>query len=214
MKICITSSGQSLEDAIDPRFGRCQYFIMVDTESMQFEAIQNPAISAGGGAGIQAAQLVAEKGAELVLTGNVGPNAFNTLQAAGLKIVVGLPNITVRQAVEGFKSGQYQYVGGPSVDAHYGTSGGGGNPTGGMGAGGGRGSGMGGGRGGGMGGGRGGGMGGGRGMGRGMGMAPQQPPPQLSKDEELKILREQSQKMKKDIEGINGRIDELLKKKK
>ncbi|MBW1839406.1 MAG: NifB/NifX family molybdenum-iron cluster-binding protein, partial [Deltaproteobacteria bacterium] len=128
MKICITSSGQSLEDAIDPRFGRCQYFIMLDTESMQFEAIQNPAISAGGGAGIQAAQLVAEKGAEVVLTGNVGPNAFNTLQAAGLKIVVGLSNIMVRQAVEGFKSGQYQYVGSPSVDAHYGTSGGGGNP--------------------------------------------------------------------------------------
>ena len=190
MKICITSAGQSLEDAIDPRFGRCQYFIMLDTESMQFEAIQNPAISAGGGAGIQAAQLVAEKGAEVVLTGNVGPNAFNTLQAAGLKIVVGLSNITVRQAVEGFKSGQYQYVGSPSVDAHYGTSGGGGNPTGGMGA------------------------GGSRGMGRGMGMVPQQPPPQLSKDEELKILGEQSQKMKKDLEGIDGRIDELLKKKK
>ena len=196
MKICITSSGQSLEDAIDPRFGRCQYFIMLDTESMQFEATQNPAISAGGGAGIQAAQLVAEKGAEVVLTGNVGPNAFNTLQAAGLKIVVGLSNITVGQAVEGFKSGQYQYVGSPSVDAHYGTSGGGGNPTGGMGTGGGRGGGM------------------GVGGGRGMGMAPQQPPPQLSKDEELKILREQSQKMKKDLEGINGRIDELLKKKK
>ena len=125
MKICVTSSGQSLEDVIDPRFGRCQYFIMVDVESMQFEAIQNPAISAGGGAGIQAAQLVANKGVEVVLTGNVGPNAFNTLQAAGLKIIVGLSGITVMQAVEGFKSGQYQYIGGPSVDAHYGTSGGG-----------------------------------------------------------------------------------------
>jgi len=64
----------------------------------------------------------------------------------------------------------------------------------------------------GAGGGRGGGMG--AGGGRGMGMAPQQPPPQLSKDEELKILKEQSQKMKQDLEGINGRIDELLKKKK
>ncbi|MBW1853604.1 MAG: NifB/NifX family molybdenum-iron cluster-binding protein [Deltaproteobacteria bacterium] len=200
MKICVTSAGQSLEDIIDPRFGRCQYFIILDTESMQFEAIQNPAISAGGGAGIKAAQLVANKEVEVVLTGNVGPNAFNTLQAAGLKIVVGLSNLTVKQAVEGFKSGQYQHVGSPSVDAHYGTSGGGGNPTGGMGAGGGRGGGT--------------GAGGGRGMGRGMGMVPQQPPPQLSKDEELKILGEQSQKMKKDLEGIDGRIDELLKKKK
>ena len=132
MKVCVTSSGQSLEDTIDPRFGRCQYFIMVDAESMQFEAIQNPAISAGGGAGIQAGQLVANKGVEVVLTGNVGPNAFNTLQAAGLKIVVGLSGITVRQAVEGFKSGQCQYIGGPSVDAHYGTSGGGSGSSGSM----------------------------------------------------------------------------------
>ena len=120
MKICITSSGQSLEDIIDPRFGRCQCFIILDTESMQYEVIENPAKSAGGGAGTQAGQLVANKGAEVVLTGNVGPNAFNTLQAAGLKVVVGLSGITVRQTVDGFKSGQYQYVGGPSVDAHYG----------------------------------------------------------------------------------------------
>ena len=122
MKICITSSGQSLDDAIDPRFGRCQHFIIVDTENMQCEVIQNPAISAGGGAGTQAAQLVANKGAEVVLTGNVGPNAFNTLQAAGLKTIVGLSGITVRQAVEGFKSGQYQHISGPSVKAHYGRS--------------------------------------------------------------------------------------------
>jgi len=122
MKLCITSSGQGLDDAIDPRFGRCQYFLIVDTENMQYEVIENPAISAGGGAGTQAGQFVANKGAEVVLTGNVGPNAFNTLQAAGLKTIVGLSGITVRQAVEGFKSGQYQHVSGPSVEAHYGRS--------------------------------------------------------------------------------------------
>ena len=179
MKLCVTSSGQSLDDAIDPRFGRCQYFIIVDTENLQFDTIQNPAISAGGGAGIQAGQLVANKGAEVVLTGNVGPNAFNTLQAAGLKIVVGLSGITVRQTIEGFKSGKYQYIGDPSVEAHYGTSGGGSNPQGGM----------------------------------GTGMASPQPTQQLSKDEELKMLSEQSQKMKKDLEMIHERIDDLMKKK-
>ena len=203
MKLCVTSSGQSLDDAIDPRFGRCQYFIIVDTENLKFDTIQNPAISAGGGAGIQAGQLVANKGAEVVLTGNVGPNAFNTLQAAGLKIVVGLSGITVRQAIEGFKSGKYQYIGDPSVEAHYGTSGGGSNPQGSMGAG----RGIGGGRGMGM--GRG--MGGGRGM--GAGIASPQPTQQLSKDEELKMLSEQSQKMKKDLEMIHERIDNLMKKK-
>jgi len=122
MKLCVTSSGQGLDDPIDPRFGRCQYFLIVNSENMQCEAIQNAAISAGGGAGIQAAQLVANKGAEVVLTGNVGPNAFNTLQAAGLKTIVGLSDITVRQAVEGFKSGQYQHINGPSVEGHYGRS--------------------------------------------------------------------------------------------
>jgi predicted Fe-Mo cluster-binding NifX family protein len=108
---------------MDPRFGRCQYLAIVDTDSAQFEAIQNPAVSAGGGAGIQAAQLVANKGVEAVLTGNVGPNAYNTLSAAGIKIVVGLAGITVRQAMEGFKAGKHEYTAGPSVDAHYGTGG-------------------------------------------------------------------------------------------
>ena len=121
MKVCVTSSGKSLEDSIDPRFGRCQYFIFVDSQSMQFEAIENPAISAGGGAGTQSGQLVANKGVEVVLTGNVGPNAFNTLQAAGLKIVVGVTGVSVKQAVEEFKSGKYQFINDPSVEAHHGT---------------------------------------------------------------------------------------------
>jgi len=172
---------------MDPRFGRCRYFIIWDTDNEQFEAVENPAISAGGGAGIQAAQLIANKGVETVLTGNVGPNAYNTLTAAGIKVVVGLTGIAVRQAIEGFKTGKQEYTAGPSVGAHYGT-GGGGSAPGGMG------------------------MGGGRGMGRGMqtGAAPQ--PPSL-RDEELKALKEQSQKMKQDLETIQERIDALTKKK-
>ena len=122
MKLCVTSTGQHLDDRVDPRFGRSQYFMIVDSDSLQFEAIQNPAFSSGGGAGIQAAQAVANKGAEVVLTGNVGPNAFNTLQAAGLKIIVGVVDTTVKEAVEGFKAGQYQHVSGPSVGAHHGKS--------------------------------------------------------------------------------------------
>ena len=122
MKLCVTSTGQHLDDRVDPRFGRSQYFMIVDSDSLQFEAIQNPAFSSGGGAGIQAAQTVANKGAEVVLTGNVGPNAFNTLQAAGLKIIVGLVDTTVKEAIEGFKAGQFQHVSGPSVGAHHGKS--------------------------------------------------------------------------------------------
>ena len=122
MKLCVTSSGQSLEDTVDPRFGRCQYFIFVDSESLQFEAIKNPAASAGGGAGTKSAQLVANKGAEVVLTGNVGPNAFDSLEAAGLKIIVGLLDTTVRQAIEGFNTGNFGYATMPSVKAHDGAN--------------------------------------------------------------------------------------------
>jgi len=123
MKICITSSGRSLDDGMDPRFGRCQYFIIVDTANGQFEVIQNSAATSGGGAGVKAAQLVANKGVDAVLTGNVGPNAYDTLTAAGIKIVVGLTGITVRQAVEGFKGGNPEYTAGPSVGAHHGAGG-------------------------------------------------------------------------------------------
>lgn len=121
MKICVTSSWESMDDSIDARFGRCQYFIIVDTENNHFEAIQNPALCAGGAAGIQAAQLLVDKRVKVVLTGNVGPKAFTTLSASGIRIVTGLSGITVRQAIEGYKAGQYQYSTVPSVESHYGT---------------------------------------------------------------------------------------------
>ena len=83
MKIAVSSSGNNLESKIDPRFGRCAYFVIVETENMDFEVFDNESIALGGGAGIQAAQFVASKGAKVILTGNVGPNAVKTLSAAG-----------------------------------------------------------------------------------------------------------------------------------
>ena len=83
MKICVTATANSLDAQIDPRFGRCSYFVIVDSETMQFEAVPNMAAAASGGAGIQAAQTIAKEGVKLLITGNVGPKAFQALAAAG-----------------------------------------------------------------------------------------------------------------------------------
>ena len=99
MLICITSRGETTESQVDPRFGRCAYFVFFDAKSGSFEAVKNPNIEATGGAGPQSAQLIASKGVKKVLTGQVGPNAVNALAAAGIEIVTGVTG-TVKEAIE------------------------------------------------------------------------------------------------------------------
>jgi len=125
MKICVTATAASLDAQIDPRFGRCSYLVIVDSETMQFEAIPNTAAGATGGAGIQAAQTIANKGVKLLITGNVGPNAFGALSAAGIEIVTGAFG-TVKEAVEAFKKGELKKTGSPTVVGHFGMGGRGG----------------------------------------------------------------------------------------
>jgi len=122
MKICITSEGGSLDSKVDPRFGRCQYFIIADTDTLEFEAIVNPNIESMGGAGIQSAQLVSSKQVKAVVTGNVGPNAFQTLQAAGIEIFTGASG-TIKEVIEKYKRGEFKAVSGPSVGSHAGMPG-------------------------------------------------------------------------------------------
>ena len=118
-KICITAQGNNLDAQIDPRFGRCQYFIIVNPATLEFEVIENVNIGATGGAGIQSAQLVVSKGAEVILTGNVGPNAFRTLQAAGLKIITGMMG-SVKDAIERYKRGEITPIASATVPGHFG----------------------------------------------------------------------------------------------
>ena len=120
MKLCVSSTKNGLDASVDPRFGRCQYFLFVDTGTMKFEAVGNPAFTAGGGAGIQAAQAVVNKGAHAVITGNVGPNAFQALQAGGVKIITGAQG-TVKEVIERFNKGEYEYASRPSVETHHGS---------------------------------------------------------------------------------------------
>jgi predicted Fe-Mo cluster-binding NifX family protein len=120
MKIVVSSTANNLEAQVDPRFGRCAYLIVVDSETMKFEAIANVASEAGGGAGIQTAQLIADKGAKTVITGNVGPNAFKALSAAVIEIITGAKG-TVREVVEKFNKGQYTKTSVPTVGEHFGS---------------------------------------------------------------------------------------------
>jgi len=197
MRVCVSATSGSLDSQVDPRFGRCQYFVIVDSETMQFEAIPNSSAGAMSGAGIQAAQTIANKGVKVLITGNIGPNAYQVLSSAGIEILTGASG-TVREAVESFKNGKLRDAAtGPTAAAHSGVSPG-------MGGGMGMGQGMGSGR----------GMGMGRGMGRGMGLAAQPPAPQAppaSKEQEIQMLNDQMKGLQQQLEQIKKRMQELGK---
>jgi predicted Fe-Mo cluster-binding NifX family protein len=119
MTVVVSSQGEDLDAPASPVFGRCPTYVFVDTETMEFEAVPNPAMSQGGGAGIQAAQFVVSRGAEAVLTGNLGPNAFDVLQAAGVPGYL-VNEGTVRQAVQAYNAGQLVTMAGANVATHAG----------------------------------------------------------------------------------------------
>ena len=121
MKLCVTSQGSDLEAAVDPRFGRSPYFLIVDTDTGAFEAIPNPNVAGMGGVGIQAGQLMADQGVQALLTGHVGPNAFRTLAAAGIDVITGVSG-AVGEAVARYKKGQLSAAGGPNVDPKFGAA--------------------------------------------------------------------------------------------
>ncbi len=119
MKVAVTSSGKTLDSPVDPRFGRAAYFLIVDTDSLEFEVVDNTDnINAFKGAGIQAAVTISNKGAEVLLTGHCGPNAFRTLAAADIKVVNDVSG-TVREAVAAFQEGKFSFSDSPNVDGHW-----------------------------------------------------------------------------------------------
>jgi predicted Fe-Mo cluster-binding NifX family protein len=119
MKIVVTSQGENLNSPVDPRFGRGQWFLVLDTESGEYRSVDNAQnLNLAQGAGIQAAQNVSGLGAEAVLTGHCGPKAFRALSAAGIKVYVGAQG-TVSETVERFKSGELALADGPDVAGHW-----------------------------------------------------------------------------------------------
>ena len=194
MRIVVTANGADLDAPASPVFGRCPTYVFVDTETMQFEAVENPAIAAGGGAGIQAAQFVIERGAQAVVSGNVGPNAFNVFQAAGVPVYL-FGGGTVREAVEAYRAGRLQSTAAASAQAGMGTGPG-------MGMGMGR------------------GMGRGMGMGRrAWGAVPPTPPPPPttpaasapSREEEIAALKNMAGELRRQLAEVLERLDRLEK---
>lgn len=198
MKVAVSSAGEKLDAQLDPRFGRCAFFLVVNTENMSSEAIDNESAAQGGGAGIQAAQFLASLGVEAVITGNCGPNAVQTLSAAGIQLFGGQAG-TIREVVEKFKSGNLLPTSEATVDSHFGMN---------TDAGFSRGAGMGGGR------GMGRGMGGRRGTGRSMGKSGLAGSAKMgnglqSKDHELAGLKQQADGLNKKMKEVISRINKL-----
>ncbi len=125
MHICITSSGKNLDSLIDPRFGRCFYFLFLDTASPDnFKAVINRGMEAIRGAGVQSAQTVIDEGVEAVITGNIGPNSLMILQQSGISVFQASPSMTCRQALEYFNNNQLKEITTPGL-AGFGFSSGG-----------------------------------------------------------------------------------------
>lgn len=119
MKIAITSKGRDINSDVDPRFGRAAYILVVDTGTLECEVIDNAQnVNAFKGAGIQAAASVSEKKAEVLLTGFCGPNAFKTLNAAGIKVANDAYG-SVKDTVQAFKDGKFKYADDANVDGHW-----------------------------------------------------------------------------------------------
>lgn len=196
MRIAISAIGPSLDAEVDPRFGRCRYFIIVDPETMKFEVMDNSSAMAAGGAGISAAQIVASKDVQAVLTGNCGPNAYRVLSSAGIQVITGVSG-SVEDIIRGYQSGKFQASTQANVPDHFGMG-----VTPGMRSGFSMGRGI------------------GYGMGRGIGTgtefgmnpsvdpAPQPQSPKL----ELDALRAQSEALAQQLSNIQRRIEELEKK--
>ena len=124
MRIAIPATGASLDADVDQHFGRCEQFVIVDSETMEFEILPNTGTHAFGGAGITAAELIANQGVKVVIAGNMGPNAVRMLGAAGLEFVTGVAG-SARAAIEAFVRGELQASSEATVPGHHGMGGGG-----------------------------------------------------------------------------------------
>jgi len=184
MKVAVSSTGENLDAQLDPRFGRCHFFLVVNPDDLSFETFNNDSAAQGGGAGIQTAQFLASQEVTAVITGNCGPNAVKTLSAAGIELLSGQAG-TVREVVDRFKNGNLNPTREATVDGHFGMN---------VAAGSGR--------------------GGGRGAGCGKGMSDFAGSRRMdgrsqSKDQKLEGLKKQADSLNKKIKEVISRINRI-----
>lgn len=116
MKIAVTSSGKTLEDQVDVRFGRAPYFLIIEGD--EIEVVENPNLFAAGGVGVQTSQMLADRGVEAVIAGNFGPKAFQVLAAAGIK-AYSVEGKKVKEAIELVKEGKIQPIQDANKASHW-----------------------------------------------------------------------------------------------
>lgn len=120
MKLLLSVTSPKFDSDLDPRFGRAAYYLIVDLDTMDWDAVENPALNASGGAGIQAAQFVSERQCEVVLSGDFGPNAFNALKAAGVGMYRYGSAASVEQAIDLYKAGKLETLAAATAAGHHG----------------------------------------------------------------------------------------------
>ncbi len=119
MKIAVSSKGADINSDVDPRFGRAAYILIVDADTFEFEVVDNKEnVNSLKGAGIQAASMINDKGAEVLLTGFCGPNAVKTLAAANIKIAAEVGG-TVKEAVSLFNEGKFPFIEEANVEGQW-----------------------------------------------------------------------------------------------
>ena len=109
MKICVSSKGKDDKASVDPRFGRAAYFAIFsvnDNKIISTEIVANTASGSMGGAGIKASESIVSKGVQVLITGNVGPNAFEVLSESNVEIITGVGGMSIKEAVERFLRGE------------------------------------------------------------------------------------------------------------
>lgn len=119
MKIAVTATGKSADSKVDQRFGRAKYFVIFDSETHEYEAIDNEMnLNAMQGAGVQAGEVMSRNNVDVLLTGHCGPKAFSTLKAADVTVMTGASG-TVEEAVKRYLDGEMSESGGPDVAGHW-----------------------------------------------------------------------------------------------